>query len=55
MELQPKDTSSSHFYISLVKSVIRIFAGVALLKGMLFAAGVLVIVAEVLGIAEEIF
>ena len=54
MEIQPKDTSKGHFYVSLVKSVLRITAGGALISGLIFHAGVLLIVAEVLGIVEEL-
>ena len=54
MEIQPKDTSRGHFYVSLAKSMIRIVAGGALLVGHVAEAGVLLILAEVLGIAEEI-
>lgn len=43
----------SHLYISLVKSVIRILAGAALIAGFIVWAGILLILAEVLGIAEE--
>ena len=54
MEVQPKDTSKGHFYVSLLKSFIRIVAGVALINGLMFNAGVMLIVAEVLGVVEEI-
>lgn len=54
MEIQPKDTSKGHFYVSLVKSGLRIGAGVALLRGQLITAGALFIAAEVLGIVEEL-
>ncbi len=54
MEIQPKDTSRGHFYVSLAKSFIRIGAGGALLTGHVVVAGALFIVAEVLGILEEI-
>jgi len=53
MEIQPKDTSRKHFYVSLAKSLIRIVAGGALLVGHVAEAGALLIIAEVLGIAEE--
>jgi hypothetical protein len=53
MEIQPKDTSRGHFYVSLAKSMIRIVAGGALLTGHIAEAGALLILAEVLGIAEE--
>jgi len=54
MDIQPKDTSKGHFYVSLVKSALRIGAGIALWTGMLKSAAALFIVAELLGILEEI-
>jgi hypothetical protein len=54
MNIQPRDTSLGHFYVSLVKSVIRIGAGIALVMGMLAIAGGLFIVAEFLGMLEEV-
>jgi hypothetical protein len=42
-----------HKYISFAKSGLRIGAGIALLRGHLITAGVLFIVAEFLGIVEE--
>lgn len=45
---------NGHFYVSLVKSGLRILAGAALISGSLMAAGVLLIAAEILGIVEEI-
>ena len=54
INIQPKDTSKRHFYVSLVKSVIRITAGGALISGFILHAGVLLIVAELLGIVEEL-
>lgn len=54
MNIQPKDTSRGHFYISLVKSGFRIVAGVSLITGMFVTAGVLFVLAELLGIAEEL-
>lgn len=53
MEIQPKDPSRNHFYISLVKSVIRMFAGGFLAYGFLAHAGGLLILAEILGVCEE--
>lgn len=44
-----------HFYISLVKSGIRIASGVSLIYGMLVLGGILLISAEILGVLEEIF
>jgi hypothetical protein len=54
MNIQPQDTSKGHFYVSMVKSALRIVAGSNLLLGNLFAAGALLILAEVLGIVEEL-
>lgn len=54
--MQPKESkSNSHFWISLVKSGFRIGAGITLCMGDLLSAGALLIIAEGLGIAEEIF
>lgn len=54
LNIQPKDTSKGHFYVSTVKSAVRIVAGIALINGMLVAAGALLIAAELLGIVEEL-
>lgn len=54
MEIQPKDTSRGHFYVSLVKSGIRIIAGFCLITGNLLMAGISLIFAELLGIVEEL-
>jgi hypothetical protein len=54
MEIQPKDTSKGHFYVSLGKSGIRILAGGCLCGGFYFITGMLLIVAELLGIVEEL-
>ncbi len=54
IEIQPKDTSKGHFYVSLAKSFIRIGAGCWLMTGNLLMAGVCLILAEVLGIVEEL-
>ncbi len=54
IEIQPKDTSRGHFYVSLAKSAIRIVAGGCLITGNLLMAGVCFILAEVLGIVEEL-
>jgi|TARA_B110000259_G_scaffold70576_1_gene83218 hypothetical protein len=60
---QPADPSKRHFYISLVKSVVRIAAGGAFVyagyalefpHAPIILGGVLLIVAEILGIAEEL-
>jgi len=63
MNIQPKDTSKGHFYVSLVKSVVRVIAGVALIAGgcmwqefglWFIVAGVALIIAEALGVVEEL-
>ena len=43
-----------HFWISMVKSVLRIAAGISLCFGCLLLTGVWLILAELLGIAEEL-
>jgi len=43
-----------HRKISFVKSGLRILAGIALIFGSLITTGILLIVAEILGIVEEI-
>ena len=54
IDIQPKDTSRGHFYVSLVKSIIRIGAGCWLMQGNLLMAGVCITLAEVFGIFEEL-
>ena len=54
MEVQPKDTSKGHFYVSLVKSGVRVLAGANLMVGNFYACGLLIIIAEVLGVVEEL-
>ena len=54
LNIQPTDTSKGHFYVSLAKSAIRIVAGGCLITGNLLMAGVCLILAEVLGIVEEL-
>ena len=53
MQIQPKDPSKGHFYVSLAKSALRIVAGGNLVLGNLFLAGTFLILAEILGIVEE--
>jgi len=53
--MQPKESNSrKHFYVSLVKSAVRIVAGVFLITGDLVLAGFFLIAAEGLGIIEEL-
>jgi hypothetical protein len=57
MNVQPKDTSRGHFYVSLAKSAVRIAAGGALCLTsipLLWYSGALLILAEILGIVEEL-
>ena len=54
IDIQPKDTSKGHFYVSIVKSAVRIAAGVALIMGSFVVTGALIILAEILGIVEEL-
>ena len=59
---EPVDISKKHFYISLVKSAVRIGAGAAFISVLfmpvgimpIVVGGVLLIGAEVLGILEEL-
>ena len=54
--MQEKESkTNSHFYISLVKSVLRIGACYFLFNEQFGNAAVVLGLAEVLGIAEEIF
>ena len=54
IDIQPKDTSKGHFYVSICKSAVRIAAGAALIMGSLVVCGALLILAEILGIVEEV-
>ena len=51
---EPKDPSVKHFRISMVKSAVRIIAGITLCTGNLLVAGLLFIGAELLGVWEEL-
>lgn len=63
-DIQPKDTSRGHFYVSVVKSAIRISAGTLLIVGSIVepagfkyaiaGTGALLILAEILGVVEEL-
>ncbi len=53
--MQEKESKTNwHFRISLIKSSLRICAGVYLIVGDIYPAGCLLIAAEVLGIVEEL-
>ena len=51
---EPVVVSKKHFYLSLVKSAIRIGAGITLAMGMFYVAGLLFVGAEIFGIVEEL-
>lgn len=54
--MQPKESKTSrHFWISLFKSGLRFGACYQLFNGNLVPAAILFGIAEVLGVAEEIF
>lgn len=53
INVRPKDTSNRHFYVSIVKSTIRIVAAGCLISGNFTFAGAGFILAEMLGIVEE--
>jgi len=53
--MQPKESKTNwHFWISFAKSCCRILAAIMLIGQDLIATGLLLILAEVLGIAEEL-
>ena len=63
MKIANKDPGKFHFYVSLVKSAVRIAAGVAFIVGgyyledwgtYIIMGGELLIAAEILGILEEL-
>jgi hypothetical protein len=52
--MQPKESKSTkHFYTSIAKSILRIFGCGYLVYGDVAGAGIVLILAEILGIAEE--
>jgi hypothetical protein len=52
--MQEKESKSSwHFRVSIAKSIFRICAGISLIIGDVFLAGLLLVAAEFLGIVEE--
>ena len=53
--MQEKESKTNwHFRVSLLKSVLRIMAGIALMNEYVITAGSFLIVAEILGIVEEL-
>jgi len=53
MQLKESNTNW-HFRISVFKSILRIIAGIALMSEYVVTAGCFFIVAEILGIIEEL-
>lgn len=51
---EPVDPSNKHFYISMIKSGVRVLGFGILMTGNYFLAGLLLIGAEFLGVAEEL-
>jgi hypothetical protein len=53
--MQEKESKTNwHFRISIAKSFLRVLAGVTLMQSHIITAGALLIVAELLGIIEEL-
>jgi len=53
--MQEKESKTNwHFRVSLLKSALRIMAGIALMNEYAITAGSFLIVAEILGIIEEL-
>jgi hypothetical protein len=53
--MQPKESNTNwHFKTSIAKSIFRIGAGGGLIQQHFIAAGILLILAEILGIVEEL-
>ncbi len=52
---QKKESKTNwHFSLSIIKSAVRVMAGITLLNDQIVFAGALLIVAELFGILEEI-
>ena len=51
---QKESKTNKHFWISMIKSGVRVFAGIALAYSSYGMAGCLFVVAEILGIIEEL-
>ena len=53
--MQEKESKTSwHFWVSFLKSSVRIVAAIAIIGTSFITAGLLLILAEVLGIIEEL-
>jgi hypothetical protein len=54
--MQEKESKTNwHFNVSLFKSCLRICAGAAIIMGDLVSGGVVLIIAEIFGVIEELF
>lgn len=54
-EVEPKDPSKKHFYISIIKSVFRIYGCIAMLLWQSTCQfAIMFLIAEILGIVEEL-
>lgn len=52
---QKKESKTNwHFTLSVIKSVVRVMAGITLINEQVVFAGALLILAEIFGILEEI-
>jgi hypothetical protein len=54
IEIAAKDPGKGHFYVSMVKSVVRVGGFAFLIMGNFVLAGLFLIAAEGLGIVEEL-
>ncbi len=52
MELKESKTNK-HFYFSIIKSIVRIIGFIGLIMSLPITAGIILIIAECLGIIEE--
>lgn len=53
-KVNAKDPGRGHFWVSMFKSGLRIAAGIWLILGDLTLCGIMLILAEALGILEEL-
>ena len=54
MAQKKESRNNLHFSFSMIKSCIRIMAGVTLLNDQIMFAGALLVIAEIFGIIEEL-
>ena len=53
-KVNTKDPGRGHFWVSMVTSMLRIAAGIGLIFGSLTFCGIMLVLAEALGILEEL-